>query len=202
MPAMDGFKLTIPNADVDNDGSAETGVFRAKSNIRYSFGTRTGPIGEGGSQLWSIFASWYENQTGDQLLGDGKRQQLRLDLGAGAHTIEVDFMGFEGSGYQWGDPNESVGSPANATGEHVIDQMQVLDRFLQVAEIDSREGHAATLEVGEYSEAGRYDPVKVAPEDPEVTFDSENQTSVYDGSITFVEIATLTESFDADQRQE
>jgi hypothetical protein len=202
MPALDGFKLTIQNADVDNDGSAETGVFRAKHNIMYSFGTRTGPIGEGGSQLWSIIASWYEDQTGSQVLGDGKRQQLRLDLGAGAHTCELDFKGFEGSSLQWGDPTEAVGSPANATGEHVIDQMQVLDRFLQVAEIDSRDGHAATLEVGEYSENGRYNPINVAPEDPEVTFDSENQSSVFSGSITFVEIATLGDAYDATQRQE
>ncbi|WP_135807364.1 hypothetical protein [Halorussus marinus] len=194
--------LTLPPADVDQDGNDEQGVFVFKTNITIAMETRTGRIGSGKlSQANAVFSDWVEDQTGEEFAGTGKRQQLMLDLGAGEHVIEIDFQGFEGSTHQWGDSGEG-GTASDATGENVNRQMELLDRYLQVCEIDSRPGHEALLEVGNYSTDGYYEPLTVAPEQPRVEFDAEEQSSTFDGSLTFVEIASLSNPYDAASRNE
>ena len=195
-------KLTLPPADVDQDGDTEVGVFEFKSNVTSALETRTGRIGSGKlSQANAVFTEWVESQTDQEFAGTGKRQQVYLDLGAGEHVVEIDFQGFEGSTHQWGDTGNG-GSASDATGENVNRQMELLDRYLQVCEIDSRPGHEATLEFGNYSEDGYYEPLVVAPEQPRVEFNTEEQSSTFDGSLSFVEIASLAQPYDATSRNE
>lgn len=195
--------LTLPPVDVDQDGDTEQGVFVIKSNVTIAMETRTGRIGGSGrlSRVNAVVTDYLDSQTDQSFAGDGKRQQFRLDLGSGEHVIEVNFQGFEGSSHQWGDTGDG-GTSADATGEHVNRQMELVDRYLQMCEIDSRPGHTATLEVGNYSTDGYYEPLVVAPEQPRVEFDATEQSSTFDGSLTFVEIASLSNPFDADARNE
>jgi hypothetical protein len=194
-------ELTLPPADVDGDGQKEVGTFVFASNVTIAFETRTGRIGSNKlSNAVSVVSDWYEQQTGEEAPG-GKRQKAMLDLGFGEHVIEIDFEGYEGSTHQWGDTGEG-GTATDATGDPVNRQMELLDRYLQVCEIDSRPGHEATLEVGNYSADGYYDPLVVAPEQPRVEFDANEQSSSFDGSLTFVEIASLSNSYDAQSRNE
>lgn len=194
--------LTLPPADIDGDGNEEQGVFEFKSNITIALETRTGRIGSGRlSNAVAVVSDWYEQATGDELGGSGRRQRAKLDLGFGEHVVSIDFEGYEGSSHQWGDTGNG-GTATDATGEPVNRQMELLDRYLQVCEIDSRPGHEATLEVGNYSSDGYYDPLVVVPEQPRVEFDATEQSSSFDGSLTFVEIASLSNPYDAHARNE
>jgi hypothetical protein len=193
--------LSLPPADIDGDGNDEQGVFEFKSNVTIAFETRTGRIGSNKlSNAVSVVSDWYEQQTGEEAPG-GKRQKAMLDLGSGEHICTIDFEGYEGSTHQWGDTGKG-GTATDATGDPVNRQMELLDRYLQVCEIDSRPGHEATLEVGNYSTDGYYSPLVVAPEQPRVEFDANEQSSSFDGSLTFVEIASLSNSYDAQSRNE
>lgn len=194
-------KLTLPPADIDGDGTDEQGVFVFKSDVTIAMQTRTGRIGSGRlNQVNAAIVQFLESQTGD-LKGMGNRQQFRLDIGAGEHLIEIDFQGYEGSTAQWGDSGKG-GTATDATGGDVNRQMELLDRYFQRCEIDSRPGHQATLEVGNYSKDGYYSPLVVAPEEPRVEFDATEQSSSFDGSLTFVEIASLEHAYDAVTRNE
>ncbi|WP_135852605.1 hypothetical protein [Halorussus salinus] len=197
-----GAKLTLPPADVDNDGQPEQGVFEFRTNLTVAFQTRTGRLGsQKANQFLAFFSDFIEQQTDTEFAGTGKRQQVVLDLGAGAHVIELDFQGFTGSGHRWGDSGDG-GTASDATGESLQRQMELLDRYLQVCEIDSRPGHEAYLEVGNYSESGYYAPLVIAPEEPRVEVDFTEQSSTFDGSLTFVETASLSEPYHASSRNE
>ncbi|WP_135806216.1 hypothetical protein [Halorussus marinus] len=205
MSSYDKAKLTLPPCDPANSGNDVTGTFVFEGNLTIEMGTRTGFIFDGaGSSINSILSSWYEDATGEELSGNGKRQGLYLDLGGGIHFAEISFQGVEGwtgSDSQWGDTGDpSQVTPTDATAANAITQLQVLDRYLQVCTIDS--ASTATLEVGEYSTNGLYDPLQVVVESPRFTFDAEEQSSVFDGSLTFLEAASLTEAIDGRNQRE
>lgn len=200
---LEGFRLEMPPADVNGDQSPEHGIFEGSIGLKITQGTRTGFLVESGDGLTgsvnSIVVDWWEENQGEQLSGDGKRQGWYLDLGAGQHYVEISFRGFEGSDGQWGNsPDPDVQTPASATGAHPVTQLQILDRYLQVATVDS--ATPATLHVGEYSDEGRYGPLEVVIEDPSFTYDVE-EPSIYDGSITFLEAMSLGQFFDAREQQ-
>lgn len=185
------------SADVDGDGAEEDGEFHMVGNLEIQPGLRTGFIvdGQGGS-VNSVIAS---------LLGDGqsKRQAFYLDLGGGAHVVEIQFRGWEGatvdgSNLQWGNDASQSKTQASATGQDPLTQIDVLMRYLTIAEIDSR--NPATLEYGEYSADGLYDPLDVVVEGPTMTDAAQDGPSYYDGTMTCISTADLTDMYDAKQR--
>lgn len=88
------------------------------------------------------------------IVANEKRVSFFLDLGAGVHAHEINFLGWEGSGdkYQFGDGTGN--EQADATGEGPYHQMQCFMQYLRTGEYDSRDEHAR-LRIGEYSD-GRY----------------------------------------------
>lgn len=186
--------LTV-DADVDGDGAAETGEFHMAGNLEVTPGLRTGYlVGGRGSTVNSILSS---------TLGDGSnvRQGFYLDLGGGAHTVDIQFRGWEGATDQSGTPvqwgNEGVDdtpTKADATGADPITQIDVLMRYLTRAEIDSRS--PATLEYGEYSSGGLYSAMNVVVEGPNFTRSAQDG-SWFDGSLTCIRAADLNDALDA-----
>lgn len=176
-------KLTV-DADVDGDGSAETGIFEFEGNLNITTGIRTGFIIENrGSTINSVVSSNIGN-------GESKRRGVFLDLGGGTHYVEVNFRGWEGSPGQWGDDGTDDGvSKTDATGAGPVSQLDVLKKYLLVGEFDSR--GPATLEYGEYSSSGVYEPLDVVVEAPQSTKAAEDG-SWFDGSITFLEVIDMT----------
>lgn len=201
MVTYDRATLTL-EADPDGDGSLETGVFDMAGNLTVSPGMRTGYLVDGrGSTVNSVVSSLVEQYGED--LGPSKRRGFYVDLGGGAFTIDIEFTGWEGSidgdgNYlQWGD-DASVGkTKASATGQGPLTQMDVFMRYLQTGEFDSR--NPATLEYGEYSSGGLYDPLDVVVEGPRTTKRSQSPDT-FDGTITCISAADFAEYFDARNR--
>lgn len=182
--------ILIVEGDPDGDGNLETGEFHMKGNAEITPGQRTGYIvGGAGGNINAFFGS---------LLGGGQSRQKGIFLGAGGGTRmwQVSFRQWEGSDLQWGDTGNG-GTATDATGEDPITQIDVMLEYLSTADIDSRA--PATLEYGEHWSGGRFDPVDVVIEQPQMTNAAEDG-SWFDGDITFLNAADLREALDALQR--
>jgi len=180
------------NSDVDGDGSVENGQFTL-TDVEVAPSLRTGYlIGGRGSTVNNII-SQFAGQ------GESKRKGFFYEAGGGAHTVELNVTQWEGSTDTWGDPDKPVGSKANATGEKAISQVDVLMQYLITANIDSTS--PATLEYGEYSQQGRYSPLDVVVEGPQLNRAADDG-SWFTGSWTCVAAADIRELFDAQQRRE
>ena len=186
---LQGAELTLP-ADVDGDGSTETGVFDLSAGIEISPRVRTGDlIGGSGSQAAAVL---------NYVTDTDARTGFNLDLGGGATVVDVSFRGFEGSTGQWGDG--SGNAAADATGENVFRQVSVLFQYLRTGTFDSRS--PATLAWGEYSASGVYDPLDVSPEEPQLTFAADEQTSAFDGTITLVSTQAIADATTPSDQQD
>lgn len=190
--------VTIPNARID--GQTVTGTFVFPTDVRYEIYTESEDLfqTEGTSAVLAQAVLEYF-ESGDLGIGEGIRQELSLDIGGGLHLVDIDWTGIEEHDNQWGATGNG-GSKIDATGEDVHAQMCVFDHYLQRATIDST--NPAVLEVAEYSEAGRYAPLKVVPRNPNAVFDSTESSSVFDGSITWVETISIDQPLDTKQQEE
>jgi len=187
-------QVTIPNAQIA--GETVTGTFVFPSDVVVEIETRTQEFfqTEGSTPvIASTVLDWFNQQSGEDIDGEGLRQELSWDIGGGVHAITIDFAGYTGSPFQWGNTGEGD-TPADATGEDVHAQMAVFDRYLQTATIDSK--NPAVLEFGEYSsdDATRYGPLNVVPENPNAVFNSTEESSIYEGSVTWVETLSLDQA--------
>jgi len=184
-----GARLTL-EADVDEDGNIETGVFSLGTGIEISPQIRTGQlIGRTGSTIGAV---------ADTFTGESGRAGFQLDAGAGAFIVDVQFRGTETPKGRWGDG--STNPEADAEGEGVFRQLSVLMRYLNRGTFDSR--NAGTLEWGDYSASGAYGPLNVAPEEPQLTFSAEEQTSSFDGSISLVAVRNIEAAVVSQQQDE
>ena len=186
--------VTIPNANIG--GKTVTGTFVFPSNFVYEFKTESAPLVDANGTSAVVANSilkWLDESEGVDL-GNGVRQSVSVDVGGGAHVVTLDFSGFEGSPHQWGDSGDG-NTPTDATGEGVLAQMSVFDKYLNATTLDSQ--NPATIEVAEYSTDGRYAPLDVVPRNPNVRFDTAEQSSVYDGSVDWVETINASDPVDA-----
>lgn len=194
MTAYDTIVFEPPPVDLDGDGNAEQFKFVFSHNMRQTYETLTDNLIRGGSQIIAILSDIYEQLgDGESLPSNGQRQKFTLDFGAGEHVISLEAVVTEDSPNQFGTGD---GSATDATGDHVVRQIQLLDRVLQLATVDSR--NAATLSVGEYSEDGQFDPLAVTFDNPSFAFDAERESSTATIDISFIEIASLQQPIDAE----
>ena len=198
------------DADVDNDGTVETGVFEMAGNLMIRPRVRTGFMLNGrGSSINSVISSSLEDGLldgiGDNPDKQSKRRGFYLDLGGGQMTWDIEFRGWNGSKdengvpLQWGDDPQPGRSQSSATGQNPQTQMDVLMRYVSVGTTDSR--NPATLEVGEYSSDGLYEPQQVVLEGPSTTRRSETSDG-YDGTMTCIAVADFDTPWDAAYRDE
>jgi len=200
----------LPPFDIDNDGEAEQLTFEYADNITISHVIRTGYLtGDNGqgSTIVDILTDLIEEATDAEInvSRDGRRQSLYTDLGGGSRVIETSGDVVTGdTGLQWGTGN---GGKYDATGGTALAKIQLLDEALTLAEIDSRppdnnypDGHLATLEVGELSESGQWDPLEVVPEQPQHTYDVQRESSTATISINYVTAASMDIAWDAVNR--
>lgn len=186
-----GALLTL-TADVDNDGTDETGEFDLSTGIEITPGIRTGDlIGQAGSNAGAII---------DYVApGSGGRAGFNLDIGGGAATYEISFRGYEGNNDPWGDG--SADNQADASGEGVFRQMSVLHRYLNQGTFDSTS--SATLEWGDYDSgaSAAYSAIDVTPEEPRTTFDADAESSVFGGTITLVATRAIADAATPSEQQ-
>jgi hypothetical protein len=191
-------KVTIKNAKIG--GETVTGTFVFPTDVRYELGTESEDLFQASGTtavVVSAVLSFLEDNDLD--IGEGIRQELSKDIGGGLHTVELDFTGIDQHDNQWGDTGNG-GTKTDATGEDVHAQMCVLDHYIQRTTIDSE--NPAILEIAEYSQEGRYAPLKVVPRNPNAVFDSAESASVWDGSITWVETVDLRQPLDTENQEE
>lgn len=191
-------QVTIRGAEIGGETVDGTFVFPHEATVEYE--TRTQEFFQSEGQAAVVVSTVLDYiGDGESGAGQGIRQELSFDAGGGIHAITVDFSGATATPHQWGDTGDG-GTPTDATGEDIHAQMAVLDKYLNSATIDS--DNPAILEVGEYSAAGRYGALNVVPENPNMTFNAGEQSSVFDGSITWVETVDLSDPLDAGEAEE
>jgi len=205
---LDRARLEL-TADVDGDGQDEDGVFEMAGNLMVRPRVRTGFLLNGrGSTVNSIISSSLDDGKLSFLDGPertSKRRGFYLDLGGGQMTWDIEFRGWDGARdadgvpLQWGNDAEPGRTMASATGQGPQTQMDVLMRYIASGTADSRD--PAILEVGEYSEAGLYEPQQVALEGPAATRRSETSDG-YDGTMTCIAVADLDTPWDAAYRDD
>lgn len=195
MPPLQRAKLSI-TADPDGDGVDETGVFEmvgdleTRPNIEPAF-----IVGGRGSLAISLLSELAG-------AGESKRKQFFIEAGAGARTVEFAFRGWKGaidesgSAVQWGDSSTVERTKTNATGQDPITQIDVLMKYLETAEIDSRKNNLATLEYGEFSTDGLYSPLDVVVRGPTMSRVAEDG-SWFRGEMTCIAAADLDDLWDA-----
>lgn len=179
--------LTIPDAQID--GQTATGVFVFPADIRYELKTESEDLFQASGTSAVIANAVLDTlESGGLDVGEGIRQELSIDIGGGLHICELDWAGIEENDNRWGNTGEG-GTKLDGTAESVHSQMCVLDYYIQRTTLDSR--NPALLEIAEYSTEGKYEPLKVVPRNPNAVFDSTESTSIWDGSIAFVETQSL-----------
>ena len=123
--------------------------------------------------------------------GEGKRQQARLDTGSGPHVTSIRFTSWKDSTQRWG---ATDGSAWDAGGADPRTQLQVLDNALRSIRVDSTA--PILLEVGEYSSSGRFSPLEVAPTQSGLEFDVDEDVSQVRGEVSFVDVLALEQAID------
>lgn len=192
MPDYHTLTFRPPPVDIDDDGQTEQLVFEFSHSMRQEYETITDYLGKGGSNIIAVLSDLVDSG----LLDGGNNQQFAVTLGGGEHVVSISAEVQQGSPNRWGTGDGD--GVTDKTGGHPVAQLQLLDRVLQQTKIDST--NPATVEVGEYSSSGQYEPIRVVPENPNGIFDAETETSSATIDIRFVEIATLLQPIDAQER--
>lgn len=189
-------KVTIQGAEIV-EGDARDGTFVFPDEVRVEYEMRTQEFFQSEGTTATVVSAVLGYV--DEDVAQGIRGELSFDIGGGIHAITIDFAGFTGSSHQWGDSGNG-GTKYDATGEDVHAQMSVFDAYLNNATMDSRT--PAILEVGEYSTAGRYEPLLVTPENPNASFNSLEESSVFEGSVTWVETLDIGAPLDGGELED
>jgi hypothetical protein len=179
---IDGVKLTFPTP---NDVGKDL-VFRARTaSITHSI--EPGAL-SGGSGIIGLATNLASNQ---DVQGEGKRQQGRIDTGGGPHTTTIRLRNWKGSSDRWG---ATDGSAWDAGGADPRTQLQVLDNALRSIKLDSTA--PLVLETGEYSSSGRFDPIDTAPTQSGLEFDVDEDVSTFRGELSLVDVISLQQAID------
>lgn len=188
MTVLNKATLTL-DADVDGDGTAETGVFEMSGNLTISPSIRTGYlVGGRGSTVNSVASSLAGQE-------ESGREGFRLDLGGGALIVEIEFDGWEGSPDQWGNTgDDSTTTMADATGAAPTTQMEVLIEYLNRGEFDSRD--PARLQYGEHHSNGLFSELDVVVEGPNMRR-SAKDGSWFTGTLTCISVQSIDDAIDA-----
>lgn len=194
--------LELPDVDFGGSIGTVTGVFHMYGDAEITESIRTGfVVGGRGSTVNGIVQSTLGT---DQPM----RKGVYVDLGGGQHTLEVQFIGWEGAqdtdgnSLQWGSSaSTTTVNAATATGAAPTTQMQVFINYLRHGTFGSIS--PARARFGEYSDgtygvsAGSMDDyLPVAIESPSFTR-SAGENTTYNGSLTLVEALTTSDALDA-----
>lgn len=199
------------DADVDpNTTGLDNGVFEMVGNLEVdNIVTPSFVVGGTGTTLHGIIQSSLDTVGGwvgvDDSLPPQKRAGLHLDLGGGRHQYRLQFIGWDGAtdsngnNLTWGDTSQPAGTAANGTGEDALRQMQVLGRYLQQGEYDSR-AERARLKFGEYHPNGLYeDYLHVAVENANFNKRATEEHK-FDGALTVSETIHWNRALDTIKR--
>lgn len=201
--------LTLPSGDIGSPNDPVQGVFEFAADIEIAPSFRSGfLVGGAGAQINNVIQ---EGSGGDGAKGKG----FFIDAGGGPHVVELQARGWSGARVpdtynadgtidtykpaQWG----STGNPdtddyGDATQEHPLTQLNVLEQYLRHIKIDSNS--TATLEYGEFSSSGRFEPLDVVLEGPQGVRSSDGPPSAFDFTLTCIEAQALDEVVSAVNR--
>lgn len=129
--------------------------------------------------LQNVFAA------SDQVTGSsgGLTEQVFEGSGARIRRFTVEFDQWEGSTDAWG---------GAAADDDVLIKLQTLDHALATTPITS--SNVATLEFGEYSSAGQFDPVAVVPGDVTLPVDLGERGSSFRPQVEWLDSVDLDQT--------
>lgn len=174
--SLTGFKITF------SDGT----VFRARESIDVSHGVQPLYVLDGFRQFITIYNEYFDGG-GTSGRANSNMSGLFFGFGAGVHTITIGVYQFEGNGQTWGNANTADG------GDTALNMLQRLNRAVTTIPNDSDD--PITLEVGEYSTSGIYDPLDVAIISCDLQYKGatdDNEVGSFSGTIEFAETVNLT----------
>lgn len=169
MAPLSGFRLTLPAGD----------VFRVRKNVETTLDQQTQFLFNGGTQALALYKQFVENG-GQQDRADSLKQSATLGAGAGTRTIQV-------RGTQYVDSQDAWGSAS--ASDSATTKRDVFDQALATADIDSE--NPATLELGEFSTGGQFDPLPVVILQSSITTDTTQEASSLGVSLECMETASL-----------
>lgn len=173
---LDGFQLDLPNGD----------TFRASAGVAITHQTEPLFLIDGLRNFITLYNEFFDNQGGQPGSANSNFSGVFAGFGAGIHTIQVEFIQFEGNTESWGDA---------AAGDSAVTKLQELNRKITTVKTDSE--NPATLQVGEYATGENYNPLKVVIGSTDLTFDPGEQSSDFRGTVEFYESNDLGEAIDA-----
>lgn len=181
--------MTLTGVKITFDDGTE---YRAKEDIVVRH--RATPLYklDGQQNLVTIYNE-FVSEGGDPNNQDTNYQGAFVGFGAGVHTIEIEIHSFKGSGENWGDADTSAG------GDEPITLMQTLLHDIVTKQADS--SAPVTLEVGEFSASGKYDPIKAAIGDVNLPKDFRENPSTFRGTIEFFDAVDLQQAVSSAARR-
>lgn len=183
--AAQGYPIIEIDADFGGTIGQVTGRFEIKK-ATVSENTRTGYLVDSAfSQVIGLLAEYLP-------VDDTARKGITIDVGGGQHIFEIEFEGLGEEDGQWGySADTAVLDQATATGGDRVQKVQVLQRYINVAEVHSLS--PARLIYGEWAPGGIMprDHVPVYFEDPGLV-SSREEAATFDGSTTLVETLDLS----------
>lgn len=182
MTALTGMRLTLP------DGQ----VYRISSDVDATMQQTWQYLFNGGQQALAMFEE-YSAGGGQDGRGDGLKQSAALGAGAGRHVITIDAIQYVGSDDEWGDTDP---------GDSAVTKRDTLDHALNTVRISSDSGNLATLEVGEYSSGGKFDPLPVVMLETQLGVAATESASFVDVNLQMLEGADVQDIVHAAQQTE
>jgi len=167
MSAYDKVKWELPNSG---------GTFVAKGDLKVEITQTPQWLFNG---LQEIFAA------ADELSGSSGALTEQVFQGAGSsvRAFNIEFVKWQGeTGTSFGGADDD---------DDIIVKMQELDHALATTRITS--DAPATLEFGEYSSAGKYNPVSVVPGEVTLPVDFSENTSSFRATVTWIDAVDLTQ---------
>lgn len=193
-------------ADVDDDGSNEKGIFKLVGDVQVAEQVQIDYVASNKGQKINAILRGTDQLTEEDLPTADRRQGIWIDVGAGSHIYEIQFTGWEGAvdgndnPVQWGNTgNPDNLTKADATGSDVMNQIQIFNRYLLRGTTDSV--NPATFHVGQYRPGGLYEPLEVAIQGPKHVRNSQSPQT-FDGTFTVVALESVEDFKDALSRVE
>lgn len=141
-----------------------------------------------GFQTFITIYNNYIDQGGQDGRADSNMSGLFAGFGAGIHTVRIQFIKNKGDGETWG------GSDTSEGGDDILSILQTLNRAITTKRADSES--PAILQVGEYSDSGKYNPIPVAIGETQLPLNPQDieEVSVFTGSLEFYDSVDLTQA--------
>jgi len=162
-------------------------VYRITSHVDATMEQTSQYLFNGAEQVGAVYEQ-YTERGGQSGRGDGLKQNVAVGSGGGQHVISVDALQYVDSEDQWGDSDPS---------DSAVSKRDELNHALNTTRISS--DNPAVLELGEYSDGGRFGPLPVVMQQSTLGVSATDEgPSIVTVNLQMLEAADLSEPVDSE----